>query len=96
MRKHPIYLAFLDEDYELLSSDSVIKIYAGLVDTWQFDETKTKSDFTIKLTSHWAAFEVVTGRFTNTASQEEYYSGDTLFQYSQQEKLPLSGDSKTW
>jgi len=84
-----IYLAFLDEDYELLSSDSVIKIYAGLVDTWQFDETKTKSDFTIKLTSHWAAFEVVTGRFTNTASQEEYYSGDTLFQYSQQEKLPI-------
>lgn len=84
-----IYLAFLDDDYALLSATSVIQIYAGLVDTWQFDETKTKSDFTIKLTSHWAAFEVVTGRFTNTSSQEEYYPNDTIFQYSQQEKLPM-------
>jgi hypothetical protein len=84
-----VYLAFLDDEYELLSSTSVIKLYAGLVDTWQFDETKTKSDFTIKLTSHWAAFEVVTGRFTNTSSQEEYYPNDTIFQYSQQEKLPI-------
>lgn len=84
-----IYLAFLDDDYALLSTDSVIKLYAGLIDTWQFDEGGTKSDFTIKMTSHWAAFEVVTGRFTNTASQEEYYSGDTFFQYAQQEKLPM-------
>lgn len=84
-----IYLAFLDDNYALLSATSVIQIYAGLVDTWQFDETKTKSDFTIKLTSHWAAFEVVTGRFTNTSSQEEYFPNDTIFQYAQQEKLPM-------
>lgn len=88
-KRASISLAFLDDDYALLAADSVIEIYAGLVDQWQFSESATSSDFTIKLTSHWAAFEVVTGRFTNTSSQEEYFPGDTFFQYSQQEKLPI-------
>lgn len=84
-----VFLAFLDENYLLLSADSVIQLYAGLVDQWQFDETKTSSEFTVKMASHWSAFEVQTGRFTNSSSQEEYYPGDTFFQYAQQEKLPF-------
>lgn len=88
-----ISLAFLNDDYELLAGDSVLKMYSGLVDSWQLSEGKTTSDFTIKMTSHWAAFEVVTGRFTNTSSQEEYFPGDTFFQYSTQEKLPIKWGS---
>lgn len=84
-----LYLAFLDDDYELLSSSSVIEMYTGVVDTWALSESGKTSDFSIKMTNHWSTFEIVNGRFTNSSSQEELYSGDTIFEFATQDKLPL-------
>jgi hypothetical protein len=82
-------LAFLDDNYELLDSASVLEMYTGVVDSWSFDETGTTSDFSIKLTNHWSTFEIVNGRATNSSSQQELYSTDTIFQYAIQDKLAL-------
>jgi hypothetical protein len=84
-----LYLAFLDDDYELLDSTSVIEMYTGIIDIWSLTESGTTSDFSIKLTNHWSTFELVNGRFTNSSSQEEVYSGDTIFEFATQDKLPL-------
>ena len=65
-----LYLAFLDDDYALLDSASVIEMYTGIIDTW-------------------STFEIVNGRFTNSSSQQEVYDGDTIFEFSTQDKLPL-------
>jgi V8-like Glu-specific endopeptidase len=88
-----LYLAFLDDNYELLDSGSVLELYTGVIDTWDLTETKTTSEFSVKLTSHWASFEVTNGRFTNSASQQEYYPGDDFFKYSHQEDIPLKWGS---
>jgi hypothetical protein len=84
-----LYLAFLDDDYALLDSGSVVEMYTGIIDTWALSETGTTSDFSIKMTNHWSTFEIINGRFTNSSSQQEVYDGDTIFEYSTQDKLPL-------
>lgn len=72
----------------LLAANSVAELYKGIVDSWsQMDDGGTSS-FSIRLTNHWGAFEIRKGRYTNTASQEEAYPGDTLFEFSFQKVLP--------
>lgn len=88
-----LYLAFLDDDFALLDAGSVVQIYTGIVDSWDLTETATSSKFQIKLNSHWASFELVNSRFTNSASQKEYYSDDEFFKYSFQEELPIKWGS---
>lgn len=84
-----LFLAFLDDNYDLLASNSVVEMYTGIIDSWDLSETSTTSTFSIKLTNHWSTFEVINGRFTNTSSQSEFFPNDSFFQYSTQEKLPL-------
>jgi len=88
-----LYLAFLDDNYDLLDASSVVEMYTGIVDSWELSESATTSEFSIKLTSHWASFEIINGRFTNASSQEEYYSGDEFFKFSYQEELPVKWGS---
>lgn len=88
-----LYLAFLDDNYDLIDSGSVLEMYTGIVDSWELSESATTSEFSIKLTSHWASFEIVNGRFTNSASQQEYYAGDELFKFSYQDELPVKWGS---
>ena len=88
-----LYLAFLDDDYELIDSTSVIEMYTGIIDAWSLTESGTTSDFSIKMTNHWSTFELVNGRFTNASSQEEIYAGDKIFEFSTQDKLPLKWGS---
>lgn len=77
-----IYLAFLDSDGDLLASDSVIEVYKGVVHSWAMNR-----GFVVKLSNHWAAFEVANGRYTNQDSQDEHFSGDTFFEYSHMDPL---------
>ena len=83
-------VAFVNPDTGvILGSDAGIRLYKGLVDSWVNDESGSKATFGIRLTSHWAAFNVVKGRVTNSASQEERYPGDTLFEFSFQDELQI-------
>ena len=88
-----VYMAFLDDNYELLATDSVLEVYQGLVEGWSLDEGATSSEFTIRLTSHWSSFELVNSRFTNSASQQEVFPTDELFKFAFQEKLPIKWGS---
>jgi hypothetical protein len=88
-----LYLAFLDDNYELLDSTSVLELYTGVVDTWELSESNSTSEFSVKLASHWVTFEVTNGRFTNSSSQQEYYPSDEIFKYSHQEELPIKWGS---
>lgn len=82
-------LAFVDSTYNIINSDAVVMLYKGLVDSWSLSEQGSKAEFSIRVTSHWSAFKIRRGRYTNTASQEEFYPGDTLFEFSFQEELPI-------
>lgn len=84
-----VSVAFVDEETgNLLAADSVVQLHSGLVDSWSQTDQKARSEFSIRLTNHWAAFEVRKGRYTNSASQEEAHAGDTLFEFSFQKVLP--------
>lgn len=83
-----ISVAFVDQDGDLLAADSVVQMFGGLVDSWSQTDRETSSEFAIRLTNHWSAFDIRKGRFTNSASQEEVYPGDTFFEFSFQEELP--------
>jgi hypothetical protein len=84
-----VYVAFLNTSGALLSAGSVLQIYEGLVDSWSIEESGSESALLIRLTSHWSAFKVANSRFTNSASQNEVYPGDTFFDFSHQEELPV-------
>ena len=85
-----VFAAFVDAGtYDLRAADSVIKIYEGVLDSWSVSEQGSRASISIRLTSHWSAWKIVKGRFTNSSSQEETYSGDTIFEFSHQEELPI-------
>jgi len=88
-----LYLAFLDDNYALLDSTSVLELYTGVIDSWELSETNSSSEFSVKLASHWSTFQVTNGRFTNSSSQQEFYPGDEIFKYSHQEKLLIKWGS---
>lgn len=83
------FLAFVDDDGYLLASDSVIQIYEGLLESWAWRDGIKSSTFLVRTSNHWAPFEATNGRFTNAASHEEQYPGDTFFEYGHQTDLPI-------
>jgi hypothetical protein len=83
-----ISVAFLNPNGTPLSSSAFLELYSGLVDSWSITEQGSRSDIGLRLTSHWSAFKVVSSRYTNSASQNEMYPGDTFFEFSYQEDLP--------
>lgn len=84
-----VYLGFLDEDGDLISSASVMPIFKGVIDSWGLTESGSKSTLTIRMTSHWSQWKLIKGRRTNADSHEERYPGDTVFEFSHQDELPI-------
>lgn len=75
-----IYLAILSSSGAITGTPLIL--YKGTLDTWAVNETKTGSDLQLKITSHWASYNLKTGRYTNDATQQQIHSGDKFFQYS--------------
>jgi len=84
-----VYLGFLTESGDLISSVSVMPVFKGVVDSWGLSESGSKSTLTIRMTSHWSQWKLITGRRTNSDSHEERHPGDTVFEFSHQEELPI-------
>ena len=57
-------------------------IFLGYISGYSIDETTTASRITINVANHWANFEMKRGRRTNDNSQQQIFSGDKFFEFS--------------
>lgn len=75
-----IYRAFLNDTGSIIGVPVVI--YDGRIDGFDFNESQTDSTITVSVASHWSDFEKKAGRYTNTNSQELFFSGDKGFEFA--------------
>ena len=84
-----VVIAFVNESFQPLNSNAYMPLYRGVLDSFATSENGSSSSLTLKMTSHWQAWRDTKGRKTNSASQNQFYPTDTVFEYSHQEKLPV-------
>lgn len=72
--------AFLDSTGSIIG-DPVI-IYDGRIDGFDMNESEETSTINVSIASHWSDFEKKAGRYTNTSSQELFFSGDKGFDFA--------------
>ena len=71
-----VRLAILGNAGALLN---VVPLFAGYGAGVRIAGKTDRPEVTLTAASHWAAFEVVSGRQTNTRSQEKHFPGDAFF-----------------
>jgi len=59
-----------------------LTIFDGQISKWQAAEKSGRSAIRVAIASHWADFEKVSGRLTNTSSQQLHFAGDLGFEYA--------------
>jgi len=57
-------------------------IFLGYISGYAINETTTTSKISINVANHWANFEMKRGRRTNDNSQQQIFSGDKFFEFS--------------
>lgn len=72
--------AFLDSTGSIIGDPVVI--YDGRIDGFDMNESQTESTISVSVASHWSDFEKKAGRYTNTNSQELFFSGDKGFEFA--------------
>jgi len=72
--------AFLDSTGSIIGEPVVI--YDGRIDGFDMNESQTESTISVSVASHWSDFEKKAGRYTNTNSQELFFSGDKGFEFA--------------
>jgi len=82
----------------LNSSNSIIAdpilLYSGNIDTFEIAETETQSNVKLIIVSHWADFDKKSGRKTNNASQQRFFSTDVGMDYSSETVLDIKWGRK--
>ena len=77
----------------LNSSNSIIAdpilLYSGNIDTFEIAETDTQSNVKLIIVSHWADFDKKSGRKTNNASQQRFFSSDVGMDYASESVLDI-------
>ena len=83
----------------LNSSNSIIAdpilLYSGNIDTFEIAETETQSNVKLIVVSHWADFDKKSGRKTNNASQQRFFSTDVGMDFSSETVLDIKW-GKAW
>tara|TARA_R100000234_G_scaffold87566_1_gene56081 strand:- start:1448 stop:2014 length:567 start_codon:yes stop_codon:yes gene_type:complete len=82
-----IYRGLLNSSNALIADP--ILLYQGNIDTFEINETETESNVKLMVVSHWADFEKKSGRKTNNASQQRFFSTDVGMDFSSQTVLDL-------
>ena len=62
-----------------------VVLYKGTLDSFSVRETGETSNLTIKLTSHWASFNQMSGRYSSDRLQQDLFAGDRFFKYAHDE-----------
>jgi hypothetical protein len=61
-------------------------IHKGTLDTFAIKESKSVSELSLSVTSHWASFEATSGRYTTDFSQKEAHPNDEFFKFAYRER----------
>jgi len=75
-----IYRAFLNATGSIIGAPVVI--YDGRIDGFDMNETEGESSITVSIASHWSDFEKKAGRYTNSNSQDLFFTGDKGFEFA--------------
>jgi len=81
-REVEVYKGFMDANQSLIANPFLL--FKGRIESFNIDEDLDSSDVQIVVASHWADFDKVKGRKTNTNSQQLYFAGDVGFDYASQ------------
>ena len=82
-----IYRGLLNSSNALIADP--ILLYSGNIDTFEIAETATQSNVKLIIVSHWADFDKKSGRKTNNASQQRFFSNDVGMDYSSETVLDI-------
>lgn len=77
-----VYRGFLNDSQTLISDPFLL--FEGRIENFNIDEDETSSSVLISVASHWADFDKVKTRKTNTNSQKLYFPNDKGFDYASQ------------
>jgi hypothetical protein len=77
-----IYRAFLNSTGSIIGVPVVM--YDGRIDGFDMTESDGESSLNVSVASHWSDFEKKAGRYTNTNSQELFFTGDKGFDFAAQ------------
>jgi len=77
-----VYRGFLDDTQTLISDPFLL--FEGRIENFNIDEDETSSNVLISVASHWADFDKVKTRKTNSNSQKLYFPNDKGFDYASQ------------
>lgn len=77
-----VYRGFIDENQALITDPFLL--FDGRIENFSIEEDETNSVVSISIASHWADFDKVKGRKTNTNSQALYFPTDVGFDYASQ------------
>ena len=82
-----IYRGLLDSNNSIIADP--ILLYQGTIDTFTVKESENQSSLILTVVSHWADFEKKSGRKTNNASQQRFFSTDVGMDFSSQTVLDI-------
>jgi len=77
-----IYKGFLDNNQSIIADPFLL--FKGTIESFSLEESEESSNVSISVASHWADFEKLKGRKTNTSSQELYFEDDVGFDFASQ------------
>ena len=69
-------------------------LYKGTLDSFSVRENGSSSNLTIKLTSHWASFNQMSGRYSSDRLQQDLHAGDRFFKYAHDEMSNIGWGKK--
>ena len=75
-----VYRGFLDDSQALIADPFLL--FDGRIENFNITETDNSSEVSISIASHWADFDKIAGRKTNTNSQKLFFSTDKGFDYA--------------
>ena len=79
-----VSLAVLTGDDTIVGTPFII--HKGTLDTFAIKESKSVSELSLSVTSHWASFEATSGRYTTDFSQKEAHPNDEFFKFAYRER----------
>jgi len=72
--------AGIDDDGSIIGDPMIT--FNGRVTRFEIRESKSTSEVSIEIASHWADFDKKGGRLTNNNSQQFFFDGDIGFEYA--------------
>jgi len=82
-RRVVVYRAVLDDNYAI-DSTKVFQYFDGRIKDFNISESKETATLAFNVGSQFADFAKISGRRTNSDSQQRFFSGDVGFEFSPQ------------